>query len=119
LRGYRSRTLLMLLAMGIGVAAVLMLTALGEGARQYVRGEFSSLGTHLVIVIPGRSETAGAGPATMVGVTPRDLTLDDARALARHPRIERIAPLNVGAAEISWEGRKREVGVWGSTHDLL
>ena len=119
LRGYRSRTLLMLLAMSIGVAAVLMLTALGEGARQYVRGEFSSLGTHLVIVIPGRSETAGAGPATMIGVTPRDLTLDDARALTRHPRIERIAPLNVGAAEIAWEGRKREVAVWGSTHDLL
>jgi putative ABC transport system permease protein len=119
LTGYRGRTLLMLLAMGIGVAAVLMLTALGEGARQYVRGEFSSLGTNLVIVIPGRSETAGAGPATMMGVTPRDLTLDDARALTRHPRIERIAPLNVGAAEISWEGRKREVGVWGSTHDLL
>jgi putative ABC transport system permease protein len=119
LTGYRSRTLLMLLAMTIGVAAVLMLTALGEGARQYVRGEFSSLGTNLVIVIPGRSETAGAGPATMVGITPRDLTLDDARALTRHPQVVRIAPLNVGAAEVSWEGRKREVSVWGSSHDLL
>ena len=119
LTGYRSRTLLMLLAMTIGVAAVLMLTALGEGARQYVRGEFSSLGTNLVIVIPGRSETAGAGPATMVGVTPRDLTLGDARALTRHPQVVRIAPLNVGAAEVSWEGRKREVSVWGSSHDLL
>ena len=61
LKGYRSRTLLMLLAMTIGVAAVLMLTALGEGARRYVRNEFASLGTNLVIILPGRSETAGVG----------------------------------------------------------
>lgn len=119
LRGYPLRTGLMLLAMTIGVASVLMLTSLGEGARQYVRGEFASLGTNLVIVIPGRSETSGVGLGNMVGITPRDLTLGDARALSRDPRIRRIAPLNVGAAEFSWQGRKREVNVWGSTQDLL
>ena len=119
LKGYHTRTLLMLLAMSIGVASVLMLTALGEGARQYVRGEFASLGTNLVIVFPGRSETAGAGFGTMMGVTPRDLTLDDARALTRNPDVARIAPINVGAAEISWQNRKREITVLGSTTDLL
>ena len=51
LRGYPARTLLMLLAISISVASVLLLTALGEGARRYVNGEFSSLGTHLVIVL--------------------------------------------------------------------
>lgn len=119
LKGYHSRTILMLLAMTIGVASVLMLTALGEGARQYVRNEFASLGTNLVIVMPGRSETAGVGLGTMTGVTPRDLTLDDVRTLTRNPQILRIAPMNVGAAEISWQGRKREVPVLGSTHALL
>jgi len=119
LKGYRSRTILMLLAMTIGVAAVLMLTALGEGARRYVRNEFASLGTNLVIVLPGRSETSGVGLGTMTGMTPRDLTLDDVRVLTRHPQITRIAPINVGAAEISWQGRKREVPVLGSTHELL
>ena len=68
--GYRSRTLLTLLAMGIGVASVVMLTALGEGARNYVTGEFQSLGTNLLIVLPGRSETTG-GPPPMLGETPR------------------------------------------------
>ena len=119
LKGYRTRTLLMLLAMSIGVASVLMLTSLGEGARHYVRGEFASLGTNLVIVIPGRSETAGAGLGTMTGVTPRDLTLADAKALTRNPDVEHIAPLNVGAAEISWQSRKREVTIMGSNSDLL
>ncbi len=119
LKGYRARTLLMLLAMTISVASVLLLTALGEGARRYVMGEFTSLGTHMLIVLPGRSETAGAGAGTMMGVTPRDLTLDDARALTRHPKIIRIAPLNVGVAEITWQGRKREISLLGSTREIL
>ena len=114
-----TRTLLMLLAMSIGVGSVVILTALGEGARNYVTAEFSALGTNLVIVIPGRSETSGANPAGMMGVTERDLTLDDALALTRHPKVRRIAPLNIGAAEVSWQGRKREVTVQGSSHQLL
>lgn len=119
LRGYRTRTILMLVAMSIGVAAVLMLTALGEGARNYVKGEFASLGTNLVIVLPGRSETAGMGLSTMIGVIPRDLTLADAKALTRHPSIARVAPINVGAAEASWQNRKREIAVLGSTSEIL
>jgi putative ABC transport system permease protein len=119
LKGYHTRTILMLIAMSIGVAAVLMLTALGEGARQYVRGEFASLGTNLVIVLPGRSETAGVGMGTMTGVTPRDLTLEDARALTRNANVSRVAPINVGAAEISWQSLKREVPILGSTSELL
>ncbi len=119
LRGYPARTLLMLLAMSISVASVLLLTALGEGARRYVKDEFTSLGTNLVIVLPGRNETTGAGLNTMLGVTPRDLTLEDARALTRHAAVARIAPLNVGAVEISWQNRKREITLLGSTHELL
>ncbi len=99
LRGYPTRTLLMLIAMAIGVAAVVMLTALGEGARAYVANQFSSLGTNLIIVIPGRAETGGVSPSTMMGETPRDLTLDDAMALTRSYKVRRIAPINVMPAD--------------------
>jgi len=113
------RTFLMLLAMSIGVGSVVVLTALGEGARNYVTAEFSALGTNLIIVIPGRSETSGGNTSTMIGVTERDLTIDDAISLTRHPKVKRIAPLNIGAAEVSWQGRKREVTIQGSSHELL
>ena len=53
-RGSRSRTALILLAMGIGVAAVVIVSSLGEGARRYVLDQFGSLGTNLLIVLPGR-----------------------------------------------------------------
>ena len=119
LRGYPTRTILMLTAMAIGVSAVVVLTSLGEGARLYVMDRFSSLGTNLVIVFPGRSETAGINPTTMMGETPRDLTLDDALALTRSYNIRRIAPINVGAADVSHSSRSREVVVLGTNHEML
>jgi len=119
LKGYRSRTVLLLLAMSISVASVLLLTALGEGARRYVNSEFASLGTSLIIVLPGKSETSGSGFGAMVGLTPRDLTLEDAAALERHPAVSAIAPINVGSIEASWKSLKREVVVLGSTHALI
>lgn len=116
--GYRARTLLTLLAMGIGVASVVMLTALGEGARRFVTGEFQSLGTHLLIVLPGRSETTG-GPPPLLGETPRDLTLDDALAIERSRAVRRIAPIALGSAGVSYREREREVMIIGSTAAFL
>jgi putative ABC transport system permease protein len=119
LRGSRGRTLLILLAMGIGVAAVVTVTSLGEGARLYIVNQFGSLGTNLVIVLPGRSETAGAMPGVLVGKTPRNLTLEDALALTRSHAVRRIAPLVVGAADVHVGARIRETPVLGSTADLM
>lgn len=116
--GYPARTLLMLLAMAIGVASVILLTALGEGARRYVTGEFISLGTHLLIVLPGRSETTG-GPPPLLGITPRDLTLEDALVLNRSSAIRRVAPITLGSAPVSWKQRDREVIILGSTPELF
>ena len=118
LGGARTRTLLMLLAMSIGVASVVLLTALGEGARRYVVGEFAQLGTHLLIMLPGRSETTGGAPP-LLGATPRDLTLDDAMALLRERSILRVAPLTVGNAPVSYGSREREVTVIGATADFF
>jgi len=119
LRGYPARTILMLTAMAIGVSSVVILTSLGEGARVYVMDRFASLGTNLIIVFPGRSETAGINPTTMMGETPRDLTLDDALALTRSYNVRRIAPINVGSANVSHQGRSREVVILGTNHDTL
>ncbi|MGD8641942.1 MAG: ABC transporter permease, partial [Gammaproteobacteria bacterium] len=112
------RTLLMLLAMMIGVAAIVVLTALGEGARRYVINQFASLGTNLVIVIPGKTETKGGAPTMFIGDTPRDLTTDDADALRRIAGVKRIAPVIVGSATVSWQGVERDSPIMGSSYEL-
>jgi len=116
---YPLRTSLSVLAMAIGVAAVVVLTALGDGARRYVVEQFSSLGSNLVIVLPGRSATGGFSPANALTTTPRDLTVDDAFALVRLPSVRRVAPLTAGNSEINANGRLREVVVAGTVSTYL
>ncbi len=113
------RASLLVLAMAIGVAAVVVLTALGDGARRYVMNEFSALGSNLVIVLPGRSQTGGFSPGNAITNTTRDLTIDDAQALQRASAVIRVAPLVVGTSEISAHGKLREVLVAGTVSQYL
>ncbi len=115
---HRLRTALLVLAMAIGVGSVILLTALGEGARRYVVREFEALGSQLLVVLPGRSETRGGAPP-LLGETPRDLTLDDALALERSALVRRVAPIAVGAAPASRGALEREATVLGTTAAFL
>ena len=108
------RTFLLLLAVGIGVASVILLTSLGEGARRYVDREFSALGNRVLIVLPGRKETTGSGPP-IYGAVPRDLTLEDAVALERIPGVLAMAPIIAGMTTVARDSRSREVITLGST----
>ncbi len=116
---YPLRTAMMLLASAIGVAAVLVLTSLGEAARRFVTEEFRALGTNLVVVLPGKVETSGMGPGLMAGESPREITLEDAGALLRSPAVEKVAPLVVGAATVSFNGLERDITIMGTTASLL
>lgn len=113
------RSIMLLLAMSIGVAAVIALTSLGEGARRYVADEFQALGTRMIIVIPGRSETGGVSPGMLSGETPRDLTLSDALAVQRLPGVARVAPLVIGSAPASVGALEREAPIMGSSSELM
>jgi putative ABC transport system permease protein len=118
LRGHRLRTILSLLGVAIGVSSVVVLTSLGEGARAYVTSQFSSLGTNLLIVLPGKVETTGLAP--VVGGVPHDLTIDDVDALRRQVRgVRTVAPLSVGTARARVGDRSREVTVAGVTAEWL
>jgi putative ABC transport system permease protein len=117
LRGHRLRSGLSLLGVAIGVGSVILLTSLGEGARLYVTGEFASLGSNLIILMPGKTETTGAMP--LMGGVPRDLTLEDMEALVRQvPSIRRAAPLVVGEAPARFGARQRDITVAGTTAEF-
>lgn len=118
LNRHRFRTLMMLIAMSIGVAAVNVLTGLGQGAKSFVLGEFSTLGKDVLIMLPGKKETTGGMPP-ITGESPRDITLQDAEALQRVPGVKEVAPLVIGTAEVAFGGRTREVMIAGTTAAFL
>ncbi|NQD94898.1 FtsX-like permease family protein [Pseudomonas sp. CrR25] len=118
LRGHRSRSLMLLLAVAIGVVAVILLTGLGEGARRFVVSEFATLGRNTLIIVPGRNETTGGMPP-ITGVSPRDLTARDAQAIARLAAVRRVAPLQAGQLQVSAGNRSRETLALGTSRDFF
>ena len=118
LLGHRLRSGLSLLGMGVGVAAVILLTALGEGARMYVSNQFANIGSNLLIIVPGKTETTGALPG--MGGVPNDLTLDDVEAIGRRLRqVRRMAPVAMATANVRRGDLSRQVAIVGTTSDFL
>ena len=117
---YPLRTLMLLIATSIGVMAVILLTAVGEGARDYITCEFRDMGTNLLIVIPGKNETSGGGsPVDLAGVAPRDLTVEDAISLRQIEAIKNIAPIVIGETPAQFNGLERSVPIIGTTPSFL
>ncbi len=108
---HRLRSLLTALGIAVGIAAVILLTSIGEGLHRFVLSEFSQFGTTLVIVSPGKVTTAGAS----VGVfgTERPLTIEDAEALKRLPYVLAVVPVVQGNAEVEAGNRRRRTTVNG------
>ena len=115
---HRMRSALTLLGIAVGIAAVILLTSIGEGIHRFVLAEFSQFGTNIVGIAPGRVKTGG-GPPSGLPTAVRPLTFDDARALARLPNATGIGPVVWGNAEVHGNGRVRRTTVYGVTADAL
>lgn len=115
-RSHRLRSMLSILGIAIGIAAVVLLTSVGEGTRRYILSQFTQFGTNIIAVNPGKTETGGI-PGIFGGTTHK-LSLADAEALRRIAGVEAVAPLVVGQARVSGNGRGRGVIVYGSTSDF-
>ena len=59
----RTRSLLTLAGIAVGIAAVILLTSIGEGVHRYVLAEFSQFGSNVIGVAPGRTTARGGAPA--------------------------------------------------------
>jgi putative ABC transport system permease protein len=113
---HRMRSALTVLGIAVGIGAVVLLTSIGEGVRQFVLAEFTQFGTHIVAVVPGKANTFGMSGATVNTVRP--LTLDDAEALARLPDAIAVVPTVQGNGSVEYGNRQRRVILFGVSHDL-
>ncbi|HET6373063.1 MAG TPA: ABC transporter permease [Candidatus Polarisedimenticolia bacterium] len=112
----RTRSILTMLGVIIGVASVILLVALGEGAKRYIQQELTDLGSNLLIITPGKVETSG-GPFPIGSVNP--LTVEDARSiLKRCPSVQDVAPLVLGGSRIKYRNRSRDTTVIGATESF-
>jgi putative ABC transport system permease protein len=113
---HRLRSLLSMLGIAIGIAAVILLTSIGEGTRLFILAQFSQFGTNLIAIHPGKAKTSGM-PGVFGGTT-HHLTIDDAEALTRIPGVERVVPTAFGTARVEAGERGRSVAVNGVTPEI-
>ena len=114
LLGRRMRSMLTMLGILIGIAAVMLTVGLGEGARRQITEEINSLGSNLLIVMPGGSSMFGGGSAS----GPSMLTLDDAAVIADPavaPDVVGVAPIMSNRLTLSYGTERTTTAVSGST----
>jgi putative ABC transport system permease protein len=110
------RTFLTMLGMVIGVGAVVLMTAIGQGAQFVVDESIAAMGSNLFIVLSGSTTSGGV---RMGGGAAPTLTALDAEALAGLPTISAVAPTQPGTAQVVYGPNNWSTGVTGSTPSYL
>ena len=116
LKAHRLRTVLTALGIAVGIAAVILLTSIGEGLHRFVVAEFTQFGTNLITVTPGRIQTHGASLGAVNAVRP--LSIEDALALKRAPYVQVSDPVVLGNADVKYFNRSRRVTLYGVGPDF-
>src|SRR5438093_750875 len=106
----RLRSILTMLGIVIGVAAVLALTSFGQGYQRFVTSRFQALGSNLLIIFPSRPTGADANVAKT-----KPLTIGDADALARVSGVTAVAPVYNVSATLVYGANKLGMQVNGVT----
>ncbi|MEE8329570.1 MAG: ABC transporter permease [Thermodesulfovibrionia bacterium] len=114
----RIRSFLTVLGVVIGVTAVILIVSMGEGARRYIQNEFNSLGSNILIVVPGKTSKEGG---THMGTSAvRKIVYDDAVLIQRRSRhVQYAIPVIIGTSLVKYRGRSRSTYVAGVTEDYF
>ena len=110
------RTFLTMLGMMIGVAAVVLMMAIGRGAQESVKASIESMGSNMFIVLSG-SSTAG-GVRTGGGAAPT-LTVADADAITELPGVQTVAPIYPGNVQVVYGSNNWSTSAYGTTPSYL
>lgn len=102
----------------IGVAAVILLVSIGEGARKYIQRELGDMGSNIIVVVPGK--TAKEGGMHMGTSTVRKLLFSDAVLIEKRSRnILKATPVIVGTSWVKYMGKNRDTYVVGVNEDYF
>ena len=118
LRTNRSRSILTIIGIVIGITAIMLVMSLGAGAQNLILGKVQGLGTNTIAVIPGREPT---GPSDTAQLFSDSLKPADIVALSKKanvPGLVSIMPTVLGAETASYQSNAYSVSIFGAT-DLI
>jgi len=112
----RLRTLLTMLGMVIGVGAVVLMMAVGQGAQYSINQTISAMGSNLFILLSGSTSARGARSGSGGGYT---LNVNDAQAIAELPNVQAVAPIHTSRTQVVYGPNNWNTSVIGTTPDYL
>ncbi|MBP5987965.1 MAG: ABC transporter permease [Azonexus sp.] len=112
----RMRTALTMLGMVIGVGAVVIMMAIGQGAQFAVQQTISTMGSNLFIVLSGSFTAAGVRSGSAGGPT---LTVADGEAIAELDGVVHVAPTHQGRRQLVYGSQNWSANVVGTTPEYL
>ena len=111
----KTRSLLTMLGIIIGVSAVILLVSIGQGLQNYITQQFESLGSNLIVVLPGKVG-GGSGLSGAPNLAGSKLTLNDVNSLSRlGGPIESVGAGIEMPAGVSYQGKSTYTTVGGLT----
>ncbi|MBL8370624.1 MAG: ABC transporter permease [Burkholderiaceae bacterium] len=111
------RSVLTMLGIIIGVAAVITMIAVGSGATKRVQEQMKGLGSNIMLVIPGGITAGGVRLGAQTG---QGLTEEDALAIAREvPEVQVAAPSSRTGAQVVAGNTNWSTSIFGTTNDYL
>jgi len=113
---HRLRSFLTMLGISVGIAAVILLTSIGEGLHHYILSEFTQFGTNIIKINPGKTKTMGMSVGAFGAERP--LSIEDAEALKRLPFADAVVGIVVGNAEVEGNRRSRRTTVYSTGTDF-
>lgn len=110
---------LTMLGMIIGVAAVVLLVSIGNGAKNYITSEFEGLGSNLIMVQPGKTDAkSGFGPP--ISNSKEKITLADIDALEKQAvNLEAVTGIVFGTAAVKFQDRSANVSLLASNEQFV
>lgn len=112
----KMRTILTMLGMVIGVGAVVLMMAIGQGAQYAIGQTISAMGSNLFVLLSGSSQTGGVRTGSGSALT---LTVADADAIAELPGVQASAPIHPGSAQVVYGPNNWNTAIIGSTPAYL
>ena len=104
------RSLLTMLGIIIGVAAVIALVSIGNGVKQDIENSISSLGSNLLVVLPGAPRTPGARPSQG---SMKSLKISDYEAIAKLEGVKAASPMTNGSYVVIYQNKNWTTSVAG------
>ncbi|MDQ7785893.1 MAG: ABC transporter permease, partial [Desulfomonilaceae bacterium] len=117
LKRNKMRSALTMLGIIIGVGAVIAMLSIGMGASKRIADQISSIGSNLIMILPGATTSAGVRMGSGTQIT---LTIDDAEAIQNEcPAVSDVAPVHNGVAQVVFGSQNWSTAVTGTTPGML